>query len=115
MSGKSLTKKDIKDVFVKTLEPFAKAVQSDFAKVNVKLDKVDGRLDKVDGRLDRVEFELSEVKNEVREMKENSSELFTKLDKFISLYETQRQEFSILGVQLRRLEERVMRLESKNR
>jgi septal ring factor EnvC (AmiA/AmiB activator) len=72
----------------------------------------------LDKRLVKVEFELREVKTEIREaktdikrMKENSSELFTKLDKFISLYERQEQEFSVLGAQLRRLEERVAALE----
>ncbi|MEK7123754.1 MAG: hypothetical protein AAB851_02560 [Patescibacteria group bacterium] len=103
---KQLSKKDIKEVVVSALEPFAKAVQTDFAKVNKRLDKVDSRLDKVD-------FELNEVKNEVREMKENSSALFAKLDRFISLYEKHEQEFAIFGVQLRRLEERVMKLETK--
>ena len=76
-------------------------VQNDFAKVNT-------RLDKVDVRLDNIEIRLSGVEKEVREMKENTNELFTKLDRFITLYETQRQELSVLGVQLRRLEERVI-------
>lgn len=111
--AKQLSKKDIKEVVVGALEPFAKAVQNDFAKVNRRLDKVDSRLDKVDSRLDKVEFELNEVKKEVREMKENSSALYSKLDRFISLYEKHEQELAIFGVQLRRLEERLEKLEKR--
>jgi archaellum component FlaC len=115
-----LSKQDVKEVFTETLEPFAGAVQDDFNKVNNRLDKVDSRLDKVDSRLDKVdsrlakvEFELAEVKTDVKYMKENFGELFTKLDKFIVLYEKQEQELLILGTQLRRLEERVTKLEAK--
>ena len=115
-----LSKQDIKEVFTETLEPFARAVQEDFNIVNNRLDKVDSRLDKVDtrfdgidSRLDKVEFELGEVKADVRYMKENFGELFTKLDKFIALYEKQEQELLVLGAQLRRLEERVAKLEDR--
>lgn len=94
-----LSKQDIKEIFTETLEPFAKAVQSDFSKVN--------------GRFDKVEFDLSEVKKDVKWMKDNSSELFTKLDKLISFYEKHDQELLILSSQLQRLEERVVKLESK--
>lgn len=136
---KQLTKKDIKEVVVEALKPFARAVQSDFLKVNKRFDKVDSRLDGVDNRLGGVEsrldgmdtrlggverelnevkidvgmvkLELHEVKTDVLWMKENSSALFTKLDRFISLYEEQRQEFIMLGAQFKRLEERVAKLE----
>lgn len=101
---KQLSKKDIKEIVVGALEPFAKAVQNDFAKVNK-------RFDEVDSRLDKVEFGLNEVKKEVREMKENSSSLYSKLDRLISLYEKHEQELAIFGVQLRRLEERLEKLE----
>ena len=124
-----LTKKDVKEAVVEVLEPFAVSVQKDFQGVNTRLDKVDGRLDKVDGRLDkidgrldRVDFELSETRQDVREvkgevkwMKDNSSELFTKLDKFIALLEKQEQEMLMFGAQLKRLEERVQKLESQQR
>lgn len=94
-----ISKQEIKEVFVETLEPFARSVQEDFRKVNSRLDTMDGRLTNVD--------------QDVRWMKENFSELFTKLDKFIALYEKQEQELLALGAQLRRLEERVAKLESK--
>ena len=45
-------------------------------------------------------------------MRDNSSELFTKLDKFIKLYEDQREETAALAAQLRRLETRVGQLEA---
>ena len=117
---KELSKKDLKEVVLEAIEPFARVVQKDFQGVNKRLDIVDSRLDKVDSglnkvdsRLNRVEFELNEVKKEVKEMKENSSELFTKLDRFITLYEKQGQELLIFGAQLRRLEERITKLEVK--
>lgn len=97
--SKQLSKKDVKEVFIETLEPFAKAVQSDFKKVNE--------------RLDKVEFELNEVRTDVKEMKESAGELFTKLDRFIALYEKQEQELLIFNAQLRRLEERVNKLENE--
>src|SRR3990167_8573008 len=93
-----LTKQDIKEIFTEALEPFAQAVQQDFR-------RIDGRLDKIDERLINVE-------SDVKWMKDNSSALFTKLDKFISLYEKQEQELLMLGAQLRRLEDRVAKLET---
>ena len=96
---KQLSKKDIKEVVVGALEPFAKAVQNDFVGVNK--------------RFDKVELELKEVKSEVKWMKDNFSELFTKLDKFIALYEKQEQELLILSAQVKRLEERMIKLEAK--
>lgn len=89
-----LTKKDLKGAMLEAIEPFAKSIQQD---------------------LHLVKLDLSEVKKEVREMKENTSELFSKLDKFISLYEKQEQETVILGEQLKRLEDRVARLETRSK
>src|SRR3989344_4016819 len=112
---KILTKKDVKGAVVEALGPFARAVQTDFQKVNKRLSGVDSRLDGIDSKLSGVEFELREVKRDVREMKERSSELFEKLDKFITLYEKQEQELLMLGDQVRRLEERIAELEAKQR
>jgi len=83
-----------------TLEKLGRLTQQGFL-------GVEGRLTKVEGRLTRVE-------NNVRWMKNNFSELFTKLDKFIALYEKQEQELLVLGAQLRRLEERVAILEKSS-
>ena len=96
-----LTKKDLKEVFIESLAPFAKAVQNDFQKVN--------------DRLNKVEFELHEVKKDVKEMKDSSSELFKKLDDLISMYKKREQEFEVLNMQVRRLEERVAKLEGRGR
>lgn len=99
-----LTKKDVKEALVEALEPFAISTQKDFQGVNA-------RLDKVDGRLDNLEAGLSEVKTEVKWMRDNSGELFAKLDKFIALLEKQEQEMIMFGAQLKRLEERIQKLE----
>lgn len=115
-----ITKKDIKEIVIGALNPFAKAVQNDFRRIDKRFDGMDKRLDGVDKRLDgvenrlsRVESDLVEVKQDVRWMKENSGELFSKLDKFIALYEEQRQEIVILGGQLRRLEEELSQVKIK--
>ena len=91
-----------------TLDKLALLTQQGFMGVDKRFDGVDKRFDRVENRLDRVE-------NEIREMKENSSELFTKLDKFIALYEKQEQEMLLFGAQIRRLEERVIKLESQQK
>ena len=99
--------KKIKQVKM-TLDKLALLTQQGFMGVDKRFDGVDKRFDRVENRLDRVE-------NEIREMKENSSELFTKLDKFIALYEKQEQEMLLFGAQIRRLEERVIKLESQQK
>lgn len=108
-----LTRQDIKEVFIETLEPFAQSVQKDFQKVNERLDGVDKRFDGVDKRLDGIESRLTTIENEWAEFRKNSSELFTKLDKFISLYESQKIELASLANQMARLNERVGMLEAK--
>ncbi len=103
---KTLTKKDIKGVFVSTLQPFAKAVRLDFKKVN-------NRLDGVEVRLSAVEVDLKEVKEDLREMRQITSQVFQKLDELITLYKKQEQEMLSFGVQPRRMEERIGKLEAK--
>lgn len=99
-------KRELKKTVIDALEPFARAIQGDFRKVNSRFDKVDGSLDNIDSR-------LSSVERDVKWMKENMSELFIKLDRFIALYEKQEQEMIILSEQMRRLEDRVARLEAR--
>ena len=48
-----------------------------------------------------LKIELKEVKTDVKWMKDNSSELFNKLDKFITLYEDQKTELKSLANQLK--------------
>ena len=86
-------------------------VNERFLEVNERFSGIDERFSEVDKKIKGVGLELGEIKRDVREMKENFSELFTKLDKFIALYEKQEQELLILGAQLRRLEERIGVLE----
>ena len=114
-----LTRKDLKEVFTESLEPFAKAVQEDFRAVNTRLDKVDTRFDQIDSRLDKMdsrfdglEERMVSVEADVKWMKENASELFAKLDRFIALLEKNEQETLMLSAQMKRLEERVEKLES---
>src|SRR3989338_453395 len=108
-----VSQQNIKEAVIEVLEPFAQSIQKDFQEVNNRLDKMDGRFDNVDNRLDKmdgrfdnvdnrldkmdgrllnVEIGLKEVKNDVQVIKENSSELFIKLDDFISLYRKHEQE-----------------------
>ena len=112
-----LTKKDIKEVFVEAIEPFVTSIQKDFEKLDAKIDL---KADKLDNRLAKVEFELKETRHDIRSvnedvkwMKGNSSELFAKLDKFIMLLEKNEQEILMLSAQLKRIEERVNKLESR--
>jgi len=115
-------RKLIKEKSKMTLEKLGRLTQQGFLGVEGRLTRVEGRLTRVEGRLTRVEGRLigvegrlTKVENDVRWMKNNFSELFTKLDKFIALYEKQEQELLVLGVQLRRLEERVAALEKARR
>lgn len=110
-----LTKKDIKEVVIESLAPFAKAVQKDFEKVNERFDKVDGRLDKVEGRLDKLGFDVHELKKDVKEMKDKSSELFKKLDDMITMYKKHEQEIAIMNIHIKRLEERISKLEEQRK
>ncbi|MBI5913253.1 hypothetical protein HY839_02300 [Candidatus Azambacteria bacterium] len=137
---KQLTKKDVKDAMLSALNPFARAVQLDLLRVNKRFDKVEGGLEEVKsdvagikgdvagikgdvagikgdvagikGDVAGIKIRLSGVENDVKWMKDNSSALFTKLDKLISLYEEQKQELLMLGAQFKRLEERVAKLEA---
>lgn len=99
----NLTEKDIASIkkaldeaidskFDERLEPFANSVQNDFQQVNERLD---------------------DLENNLQWMKNNFGELFTKLDKFITLYEDQRQELQAMAKQIQRLEDRVEELESQ--
>ncbi len=117
-----ITRKDLKKVFAESLEPLAKAVQADFRAVNTRLDKVDTRLDKMDGRFDKMDgrFDglderMESVEADVKWMKENAGELFAKLDRFIAILEKNEQEIVMLSAQVKRLEDRVEKLEVRHR
>lgn len=117
-----LTKQDVKEavgealedkfpaLFEKTFEPFATAVQSDITEI--KKDVKDLRTE-MKSEFAGVTQRLSSVEADVKWMKDNSSELFAKLDEFITLYKDQKTEFASLSNQVGRLEKRVADLESK--
>ena len=90
-----------------TLDNLALMIQGEFVGVNKRFGQVDKKIDLVRKDLSEeisgvkndlgadiafIKLDLAEVKRDVKEMKENSSELFQKLDKFISMYEAQREE-----------------------
>lgn len=108
---KTLTKKELKGVVVEALEPFARTVHSEFQRVHKRLDRTDGQLEKIEHRTDSSDNHLEQVATEVREMRQNASALFTKLDRFIAIYEKQEHELLILSNQVKKLEERIVRLE----
>lgn len=110
-----LTKKDLKEIFVKSLEPFANAIQKDIQKIESRLDKSDFRMDRLEAKLDILEEDIKEVKADVKEMKENSGALFTKLDRYISFYEALSHDFMAMNVHINRLDDRVAKLEKKQR
>ncbi|MDP1688540.1 MAG: hypothetical protein Q8L47_00180 [bacterium] len=105
-----ITIKDIKDVFIEALEPFAGAIREDFKSVNLRFDKIE--TDVVDIKK-VVAFDIPEMKKDIEEIKETSHALFANFDKYIKLYEDQKQEMLIFGEHLRRLEDRIVKLESE--
>ena len=96
-------KSEMKEIMVGVLEPFTISIQQDFVGLKTELK----------AGIAEVREEVREVKEVVHEMKENSSELFTKLDKFIKLYDETQQQLAIMSNQMRRLEERITRIEAK--
>lgn len=98
---------------VSTIDGLARLMQEEFVGVNGKFEGVNRRFDGVHAEFSRVHKRLDAVENGLRDMKESSSELFAKLDAFISLYRDTKQELALLARQFRRLEARVAQLESK--
>ena len=102
-----------------TLDGLARMVQAGFAETATKADlrgvcaEIDAVRKDLGAEIGLVKLDLAEVKRDVKEMKENSSELFTKLDKFIELYEEMRMEHRTLAKQVARLEERMAKLEAR--
>lgn len=85
-----------------------------FAGINKRLDEHDKRFAGLESNIKEVKRDLTEVKEDVKYIKDNSNEIFTKIDKYIVLYEDQKMELSSMASQLKRLEERVLKLEGKN-
>lgn len=113
--------KEIEEVFNRKLEPFAKATQLEFQKIDQRFEEVDQRFDKVDQKFDgfyeyaksefqridqrfvKIEITLDWIKNIA----------FKKLDDFMSKYKNHSQEILMLSSQGRRLDDRVTKLESQ--
>jgi len=57
-----LTKNDIKEVFIQSIEPFANAIQKDIQRLDAKIDKVEfnlsAKIDKIDIRLTNIEQDV---------------------------------------------------------
>lgn len=109
----AITKKELKKVFIETLEPFARATQKDFKRIDKRFDGVDERLEGIQGQVAGIEIRLDKVESEIAALRQSVNLLVTKFDELISLYRKQEQELTMLAGQMRRLEERVGRLESK--
>lgn len=99
-------KKDIKEIFVDALVPFATAIQTDFNKVHDRLDTAEIEMKEAQGRLTNVESTM-------QDMKTNSSELFTKIDIFTAAVNQCNQETTVLAGQVRHLNDRVLKIESR--
>lgn len=99
------SKADIKEVVVSVLEPFAKSIQGDLTILKSDVSTLKSDVAGVNARLISVE-------NDVKWMKTNSGELFTKLDELITLYRDEKQERVVLAGHVKRLEERVAKLEA---
>ncbi len=80
-----------------TINDLARLMQGEFIGVKGEFTSVNKRLDVLEA--------------DVKFIKDNASELFTKLDEFISLYRDTKQELGLLAKQVNRLEERVVQLE----
>ena len=103
--------KNIKGVFTEALEPFAKAIQEDLAEVKSDLAGVKSEVAEVKSDLGLMKIELREVKKDVKWMKDNTGQIFAKFDDLITLLKDQRQELVFLRAQVKRLEDRVEKLE----
>jgi hypothetical protein len=94
-----LTKKDIKEVFVETLEPFAKAIQGDLS--GLKTDVLEfkketyERFNKIDSGINWIHGSLNVIQREIAEIK-------VKLDNIIY-----RHEFDQLRERISKIEKKV--------
>lgn len=84
-----------------TIEDLAVMTQKGFLEVGV--------------RFDRVEERLTTVETDVKIMKESFDQFITKLDEFISQMKKYEQENLLISVQMRRLESRIEKLESRKK
>jgi len=107
MVGSAHHKMAIEDLAVMTQQGFV-ALHDEISSV-----KQDTILLKADNLL--MSNGIKDVKKEVEEMKNNTGELFKKLDDFISSMKKNEQENAVLAFQVRRLDDRVTKLEGKKK
>jgi len=109
---------------ISTVDGLARLMQGEFVRVHEKFDGVDKKFEGVytefshvhkqmDTEFSNVHKRMDAIESGLQDMKESSSELFGKLDEFISLYRDTKQELAVLARQFRRLEARVVQLEAK--
>lgn len=110
-----ITKKEFKQIVVEAIEPFAKATQKDFQRIDKRFDGIDKRFEGMEIRLTNVEIVVGELRQEMGELKNRLDDLVHKLDKIISLFLKQEQEMLAFGIQLKRLEDRIALLEAERR
>ena len=106
----NITKQVIKEAVLEVIEPFAKATQKEFTKIGKQFEQNEEVHTAI---IKKIEDNHAEIKKEFADMKNNASEVFTKLDKFVGYFEKHHQEHTFLGAQMRRLEERIEKLEVK--
>lgn len=109
---------------VSTVDGLARLMQEEFVGVHGEFSRVHKRIDTLEGgvqekfagvhaEFSRVHKRIDTLEGSLRDMKESASELFAKLDEFISLYRDTKQELTVLARHFRRLEARVAQLESR--
>lgn len=98
-----------------TLEKLAVMIQKGFEETatKVELKEVKQDVSALKQDVSELKKDMSEVKQDVKWMKDNSSELFTKLDKFIALYEKHEQELLLFGEQMRRYDKWIKQIAEK--
>jgi chromosome segregation ATPase len=108
-----LTKQEIKSVFIEALEPFAFSIQQE-------LQRIDGRLDGIDKRLNNIEADMVDVKYRLSNVEQNQIELNNKfdsliitIDSLIYAHKKQEQEVIMFSIQIKRLEERLIKVEQR--
>ncbi len=60
-------------------------------------------------------IDIPEMRKDINWLKENLSPFLTKLDKYIKLYEDQKQEFALLNATVNDLKSRIAKLEAEKR
>jgi chromosome segregation ATPase len=114
-----LKKRKVKKI--STIDGLARLMQEEFLSVHGEFSNVYKRMDtefvnvhkRMDAEFTNVHKRIDTLEGDIRDIKESSSELFTKLDEFISLYRETKQELTLLARQFRRLEARIVQLESR--